>query len=160
MADGRIVPDNWSSAPIPNLEQDRATRHLYYDSVYVCEPTVITTNLPRWDMGYYRFWPDGQVLFRPRYGPNPDHRVPTAEEADDFRDFSLDPNGNVAHFVASVGRYTVIGDELTMVSLGFGENGWVWCTQKAKISEDGSFALGRVVIRRYKVEGMKRFADW
>jgi hypothetical protein len=162
VADGRIIPNDWLSAPIQNLSQDRASRHVYFDSVYMFEPSFFTsaTTPPEWIEGYYRFWPDGQVLFRPRYGAEADRHVPTAEEADDFRDFSVDADGKVAHFVASVGRYNVVGDQLTIVTLGVDEAGWRWVVQKAVVSEDGSIAFGRSVARRCKVEGMRRFPDW
>ena len=49
---------------------------------------------------------------KPRFGDQPDFTIPTAAQADDFGGRG-----------SGVGRYSVVGDQLTMVFLGFDERG-------------------------------------
>jgi hypothetical protein len=158
MADGRILPETWAGAPISAVAQDKATNRLRYDALYVCDPIMLgEPPTYSWMMPYFRFWPGGQVLEKPRYGQKPDSTIPAADDGDDFRGFST-----------GVGRYTVVGDELTMVFLGVDEGGWRWRTRKARMNADGSFTfpadrttgVAEQAARPHTTDGMRRFPDW
>ena len=115
-----------------------------------------------WEMSYFRFWPGGQVLEKPRFGKQPDRSIPTAAQADDFAGLST-----------GVGRYSLVGNRLTMALIGFDETGWHWYQRIARMNEDGSFTIPGAparsprdqngidrVFHRHTVERMKRFPDW
>ena len=159
MADGRRVPDHWSGR-VPAVAQDGATRRLDYDSLYVGGPTRLewvhrSDGTQTWAMVWYRFWPGGQVLEWYREARTAAELVaPTAADGDDFRG-------------ASVGRYCVIGEELTIESIGFTEIGPTFLMDKARIGADGSFTLVRPRMtvpagpyRRVEVGEMRRAPDW
>lgn len=166
LADGRLVPSNWSEFVQP-VAQDKATRRLHEDSLYVAEPRK--TNIVRlphrntvWEMRWYRFWDGGQVLEKARYEEAPDHAPLTAADGDDFSGTGT-----------GVGRYSVVGDRLRMEFIGFDESGWTWVRYSGRVNEDGSFTIyprrpqgfhGPLepprTYRRHVVGEMRRFPDW
>lgn len=166
LADGRLVPDRWSGV-IPPIAQDRATRRLHYDSLYVAPPKNWNVSprpgrRARWEMRWYRFWDGGQVLEKVWFAEAPDDAPPTAAQGDEFRGPGV-----------GVGRYAVIGDRLLMEFVGLLESGWVWYRETGQVNEDGSFTLfprrqpgfagppePSVTYRRHVVGEMKRFPDW
>jgi hypothetical protein len=165
LADGRIVPNRWSGAVKP-VAQERATRPVHYDSLYVTGPTKLNVS-PRpgwpetWATHWFRFWDGGQVMEKYRQARQPTSSSPSAADAD-FRGLAT-----------GVGRYSVVGDRIHMEFVGFDEGGWKWSRYHGRINEDGSFTLeprkepgyaGPLppadTYRRLVVEGIRRLPDW
>lgn len=160
-ADQRMIPNHWSSA-ISYPGQDRATRPLAYDSVYVMGPTSYDT-VPKafYHVDWLRFWPGGHVLSQSDHLDAPPAGPITAEQADEWR-------------AAKVGRYAVVGDRLTIEFLTKSEGEMLARYQllDGRVNADGSItlegrkvglirsALGPYTYRRQVIEGMKRSPDW
>ena len=158
-SDGRIVPDDWRTAPVRQTTGDASRGRLRFDALYVMDPGPpygVRSSRGGWERSYYRFWPGGQVLFRFRYGDTPDIPLPTAADGDEFGS-------------TSCGRYRVRGNRLTMTFLGLDENGWEWHDTPARLNGDGSFTIiptdpGHHRVKRvfhpHAVAGMQRPPDW
>lgn len=159
LADGRLVPTDWSDFATP-VGQAKATHRLHEDSLYVFGPEKLDV-APRpgrketWETTWYRFWDGGQVLEKPRFEKAPVHRELTAGDGDDFSGPGT-----------GVGRYSVVGDRLRMEFLGFHESGWTWVRHSGRVNEDGSFTISDGpqgpprTYRRHVVGEMRRFPDW
>ncbi len=140
-SDNRTLPSNWNSRFGP-VGQLGAVQRLDQNNLYEMEFEG------RWS--WYRFWPDGQVIYRGSL-----NHPPTAVEADDFS-------------WGDAGHYRIIGDELQMEFLRGRElwGGCVYWRHDAHIQSGGTLwvqgqdSLNGIVYSPRVVPGMKRQPDW
>jgi hypothetical protein len=119
--DHRFIPEGLGRS-LPAQGQQGKPR-IRYDGIYV-EELPGPHGGPDYD--WYRFWPDGRVLWR-----GSQERRPTAGDADDFA------GGNV-------GRYCVSDGGLTIELYTLVDERWQFITYTGRLREDGGFTLSKV----------------
>jgi hypothetical protein len=129
-AEHRPIPTEGLGHTLPAQGQGGNPPHVRYDGIYVAHTRERDG---RTFYMWYRFWPEGRVLFSDWVTEHP----PTTVDAEEFRG-------------TAVGRYCVVDGAITIEVYQRVDEGWNFVTYDGRVEADGgAFTLHRV-----------RYEDW